>query len=213
MGKKGHKSRSDAGRANTCHPNDDLKQDVRRLKEIQVGHAEAEKRLDEISRTPLSRKGGAIRRLLADIGTDLSENDDDPMGDGDQTPIATHGRRNLARHLFSSGGAGDIYDHISQRLLSTFALGCTAGNLEVVGEMVKCLERSEPKPYSKSLTMRALLEARETSMRFSPLLLVVSAGKTIVSASGNQDFQGIAKLLLKYGASPVAKDVLGKTVD
>merc|ERR1712085_152836 len=49
-------------------------------------------------------------------------------------------------------------------------------------------------------------------MRLSPLLLIVSAGKTMIGDARSQNFEEVASLLLKHGASPVAKDVLGKTV-
>jgi len=59
--------------------------------------------------------------------------------------------------------------------------------------------------------MIKLLETRDTSMRLSPLLLIVSAGKNVVDQP-YMDHKGAAKLLLKSGANPFAKDVLGKTV-
>lgn len=163
----------------------------------------------------LSEKNEAIRKLLKEIGTDLSKYDDDPTGDGDQSPIVTHDNRDLARHLFSSGGAGVIEEHIPQRALSRFAFGCVVGSRKGASEMIEEAKKCARQPYSRSEGMLALLNSRETSMRLSPLLLIVSAGKGIFPAIGSQeslDFQGTARLLLRYGASPVAKDALGKTV-
>lgn len=68
-------------------------------------------------------------------------------------------------------------------------------------------------PRSKEREL--LLERREGSLRLSPLLLLVSAGKNIKLQPGTDisKFQiDIAKDLLRAGASPVAQDVLGKTV-
>mmetsp|Transcript_37639 Transcript_37639/g.61458 ORF Transcript_37639/g.61458 Transcript_37639/m.61458 type:complete len:488 (-) Transcript_37639:266-1729(-) len=123
--------------------------------------------------------------------------------------IVSFAQRDIARHLYS---LGDV-DHIAEQGISKFALGCAVGNSKVIGEMIEEVRKLEPRPYSRSANMLALLETRETSMRLSPLLLLVSAGKTMIALNSvSQDFQGVAKLLLKHGASPVAKDVLGKTI-
>ncbi|KAL3794265.1 hypothetical protein ACHAWO_006509 [Cyclotella atomus] len=50
-------------------------------------------------------------------------------------------------------------------------------------------------------------------MRLSPLLLIVSMGKGIGIVGGKQQrHQDVAKLLLRAGANPLAKDVFGNTV-
>ena len=70
---------------------------------------------------------------------------------------------------------------------------------------------SVTQPYSISKELLAVLEKRETSMRLSPLLLIVSAGKNLRS-NAILRHQDVAKLLLKSGSNPGAKDVMGKTV-
>ncbi|KAL7541255.1 hypothetical protein ACHAXR_011342 [Thalassiosira sp. AJA248-18] len=175
---------------------------------LQESVAEASKKVNVLSRLPLPQQKAHIRQLLIEIGTNVSINDNDPTGDGDQNPIASLPQRDVARHLFSSGG--DVEQHLAKQALSKFALGCAVGSLKAVGDMVKDAVKVEARPYSRSEKMLTLLETRETSLRLSPLLLIVSAGKNIIGE--RQDFQGVSKLLLKYGASPVAKDVFGKTV-
>lgn len=63
-------------------------------------------------------------------------------------------------------------------------------------------------PYSRNEDIESLLDRRETSFRLSPLLFIVSAGKNAVTFDANH--REVAKLLLKAGANPDAKDALGK---
>merc|ERR1719491_1868110 len=46
---------------------------------------------------PLQRQRNAIRNVLVDVGTDVSRNDGDPTGDGDQGVIETEAGRDAAR--------------------------------------------------------------------------------------------------------------------
>lgn len=170
--------------------------------------------IDSLDRLPLEEKKAAIRQILIGIGIDVAQNDGDPTGDGDQRTMASVEDRDIARHLFSTGG--DIHDHFAaaERTMSKFGLACATGDARAVSEMIKRVARAESQPYSRSAAVLALLETRETSMRLSPLLLVVSVGKNIRYDSNHvsPNFQKLAKLLLEYGASPCAKDVMGKTV-
>jgi len=167
----------------------------------------ASSRIDEIALLPLTEKKVVIRALLIEIGTDVDKNDSDPTGDGDQAVISSVEKRDLARHLFATGG--DIHDHFASKQVSKFAMACAAGNISVVQSELERVKATASEPLSKSKQMTTLLETRETSMRLSPLLLIVSLGKNLLMPGAQPQ---TAKLLLKNGASPVAKDVTGKTV-
>lgn len=159
---------------------------------------------------PLAEKKALIRQLLIETGTDVNKNDGDPTGDGDQATISTVEKRDVARHLFAVGG--DIGDHFAGGGVSKFAMACASGNLQAVQSELVSVKSTEVQPFSKSDEFRKLLETRVTSMRLSPLVLIVSLGKALLMHGSHQQFEAVAKLLLKNGASPVAKDVVGKTV-
>mmetsp|Transcript_13369 Transcript_13369/g.20635 ORF Transcript_13369/g.20635 Transcript_13369/m.20635 type:complete len:560 (+) Transcript_13369:125-1804(+) len=170
----------------------------------------ASSRIDELAMLPLAEKKELIRQLLIEIGTDVSQNDGDPTGDGDQTTIPTVEKRDVARHLFAAGG--DIREHFVGAEVSMFAMACATGSLTTVQSELLSVKSTAVQPFSKSEELRKLFETRETSMRLSPLLLIVSVGKALVTPGARPQFQCVAKLLLKNGASPVAKDVVGKTI-
>lgn len=142
--------------------------------------------------------------------TDVDQNDSDPTGDGDQDVISSVEKRDVARQLFATGG--DIHDHFTGGQVSKFALACAAGKLRTVQSELQRVKSTASQPFSASIELKTLLETRETSMRLSPLLLIVSLGKNIFMPGSQPQFESIAKLLLKSGASPLAKDVTGKTV-
>ncbi len=149
---------------------------------------------------------------MISIGTDCAKNDLDPLGDGDQSMIKTSGGRDKAREIFSEGG--DISEHLMGCAFSEFVMNCMLGSVQGTE---KAIEEAIKKgggdlvPTSRNEELRKLLESRETSLRLSPLLMIVSAGKNLVDVDEDDQIQ-IAKLLLQYGANPRAQDVLGKTV-
>ena len=167
-------------------------------------------RINQLAMLPLAEKKELIRQILVEIGTDVDQNDSDPTGDGDQTTISKFESRDIARHLWATGG--DIHDHFTGAQASKFAMACASGNLKTVQSELQNVKKTAVQPFSKSEELRTLLETRETSMRLSPLLLIVSLGKNILMSGSHQKFECVAKMLLKNGASPVAKDVTGKTV-
>lgn len=152
-----------------------------------------------------------IRRQLKNHGTDVDLNDRTPYGDGDQTPIDgpnDNDRRQFCRDLFSEGG--DVFQHLGAQAISKFALSCVMGAPELVqAELEKADDGSKGEYPSEKLVQ--LLEFRETSMRLSPLLMMVSLSKNI---QGNPEMERgqleVVKVLLQYGARPQAKDVVGK---
>ncbi|KAL7478709.1 hypothetical protein ACHAW6_004458 [Cyclotella cf. meneghiniana] len=158
----------------------------------------------------LQQQKEAIRNALIDMGTNVAQNDADPTGNGDQTLIESSEHRDIARELYAIGG--DIHAHFITNSLSPFAMNCVLGLADNVHKTLKDLTQVESQPFAKSESLLVLLETRETSLRLSPLLFIVSAGKNLASSPETKKHQDTAKILLKYGANPLAKDVLGKTV-
>jgi hypothetical protein len=163
-----------------------------------------------------------IRRQLAARGTDVRANDEDPYGDGDQSNISTLNSQ-FYRELFSAGGDINHLADLGLQPLSEFAKNCISGHVK---EVKRALERAKEQSSPESLSenhppdaLQRLLEKRETSLRLSPLLMIVSMGKNVHlehDEAANrivvENQVAVAKLLLEYGARPNAKDVCGKTV-
>jgi hypothetical protein len=165
----------------------------------------------------LAQKRTKIRKGLRKHGTYVDRNDVEVSGDGDQAPIhLNYAGKQFYRDLFGNGG--DLQEHAEFGRLSQFGVACITGEVEYVETSLKEANRnvgrnSDPAKPSEALIL--LLETRETSMRVSPLLMIVSLGKNIPVADPAllaQKQVAIATMLLKYGARPDAKDVCGKTV-
>jgi hypothetical protein len=119
-----------------------------------------------------------IRSALVSMGTNCDVNDDDPMGNGDQSRIATDAQREAARELFAMGGDMEIY--FREQKLSPFCFLCVTGQGDTVRKMLEEETSGLEQPWSQSQTFKALLDTRVTSLRMSPLLLMVSLGKNLV---------------------------------
>ena len=174
---------------------------------------------------PLQEQRQQIRQGLVDYGTDcdLNETDKAMLEDGDQTPIATTEGRDFARNLWCTGAEVGAMLNSPNRLvegLSPFKMFCMQGNVAQVERMLKeavtsnANSNGDGRPPSK---LTHLLEFRESSLRLSALLTIQSVGKNFAAAvpggaKRNQCQEDCARLLLKYGACPDAKDVVGKTV-
>jgi hypothetical protein len=74
----------------------------------------------------------------------------------------------------------------------------------------KVLQMDE-RPGKVSTDFLELLETRETSMRLSPLLLIVSIGKNY-SGGNPKGLLTTAKALIRHGCRVDARDVVGNTV-
>lgn len=178
------------------------------MKENRKQMAESRTLMDQLERYSLEQQRSIIKKKLKEIGTDCTTNDDDPTGNGDQSLIQSDAGREKAREIYSIGG--DINKHMTESAMSIFAIGCFTGIVETVLSQIENVTKNIKQPFSRRNEMKTLLETRETSLRLSPLLLIVSAGKNVVEQPF-MDHTGVAKVLLKHGASPDAKDVLGKT--
>jgi len=151
-----------------------------------------------------------FRQVLSRHGTNVDQNDKDPLGDGDQSRV-TRKHAQFYREMFACGG--DINHHADQglRQISIFAKHCISGNVKEMKRLLDQAAGSSNGPPSPALIQ--LLERRETSLRLSPLLMLVSIGKNLQMPGSSADDQiQAAKLLLEYGARPDARDVCGKTV-
>ena len=167
----------------------------------------------------LAKKRTKIREGLRKHGTDVDRNDVEVTADGDQAPIhLNHTGKQFYRDLFGSGG--DLLEHARFEGLSQFGGACITGKEEFIEACLKQASsnrrgNSSSDPSKPSKDLIRLLETRETSMRLSPLLMIVSLGKNVPVADPAHLAQrqvAIAAILLKYGARPDAKDVCGNTV-
>ena len=70
------------------------------------------------------QQSSTIRSALVSMGTNCDVNDDDPMGNGDQSRIATDAQREAARELFAVGG--DMEIHFREQKLSPFCVLCVS---------------------------------------------------------------------------------------
>jgi len=167
-----------------------------------------------------------IRRLVELSGTDLEKNDSDPYGDGDQSGVGEMGRRGeptrqILRELFRQGaGLGaygfnpDDFSHFAEDgayefnpdEFSHFAFACAAGDVDEVERLILATEQG-------SQERMRLLERRETGLRLSPLLLTVASITVARSPGEGLDYVlAVVRMLLRYGARPAAKDLIGKTM-
>jgi hypothetical protein len=149
-----------------------------------------------------------FRDLIETTGTHVDANDRDMYGNGDQSKLQTDREGQVFRNIWTEGA--DISAYLQTNGFSTFAMNCVQGNKAAVERMLKATSSQKERV--------CLLEKRETSFRCSPLLLTIGLAKhpqTVMSCTGCQprhmDYEGVAKVLLKYGARPDVKDVAGKT--
>jgi hypothetical protein len=125
--------------------------------------------------------------------------------------------------------AGDFDAHLVEGALSEFAVHCVTGRHRKVRRL---LQKHSVKCGQHLDDLIRLLETRETSMRYSPLLMVfvvlrklaiyekqeeTASETTQSSASLNyrvleRNLIKVVKLLLLFGARPDAKDITGRTV-
>jgi hypothetical protein len=130
----------------------------------------------------LAKKRTKIREGLRKHGTNVDRNDADVTGDGDQSSIHLNfAGKQFYRDLFGNGG--DLHEHAKFGRLSPFAMACITG---MVGTVETSLKQASSSPSSDPLkpseALIRLLETRETSMRVSPLLMIVSLGKNVPDA-------------------------------
>lgn len=149
------------------------------------------------------------REKLQQHGTNVEQNDQDMQGDGDQSRVSSRNAQ-FYRDMFACGG--DINHHLEKASftnLSDMAVSCIFGSVK---EVEKKLQEAANEEGESAVTR--LLETRETSLRLSPLLMMVSISKNfdLDGQALRENQVKVVKVLLKYGARPDARDVCGKTV-
>jgi len=228
------------GRKKQCNATKNIRnpnQDIREFHKPHLGISEKEEKVNSMSSVFMEqnlREGMAlsnralqmsypeikahIRHQLQCCGTNVTQNDNDPQGDGDQSSLSSvkEGKRQFYRDLFSIGGDINHMADLGMAPLSEFAKLCITGS---ISEVKKVLQKASAASSGNAAAkpnkqLVQLLETRETSLRLSPLLMLVSMGKNL---AGFEDELGkaqiqVAKVLLEYGARPDARDVCGKTV-
>jgi len=131
------------------------------------------------------------RDNLQQHGTDVDYNDQDVTGDGDQSLIPPDDKRERYYRLLWSEG-GDILNYMQSHAFSPFAKVCISGDVSTVRRMLKDAYTDSERPSARLIQ---LLETRETCMRLSPILMLVSVVKNCEQARHVE----VVKLLLKYG--------------
>jgi len=180
-----------------------------RHKDFPTGDATVNAVAEQIERDSIShlrnftKSGRHIRADLAKNGTDLTRNDADPFGDGDQQPLRKRAYVETHRNIWVAGG--DIREYFASGNHSTMALACLTGNLHQVQRELRDLTGTQ-------LTER--LERRESTLRLSPIFFCLIGDRQLARPPNSPQGQYIciAKELLARGARPDARDVCGKTV-
>eukprot|EP00957_Ditylum_brightwellii_P138642 10567293-Ditylum_brightwellii.AAC.1 len=158
-----------------------------------------------------------IWHQLQCCGTNVTQNDNNPQCDRDQSSLSSvkEGKRQFYQDLFFIGSDINHMVDLGMAPLSEFAkLFITCSISEVKKVLQKASAASNSNAAAKpNKQLVQLLETRKTSLRLSPLLMLVSMGKNL---AGFEDELGkaqiqVAKVLLEYGARPDAQDVCGKT--
>lgn len=163
-----------------------------------------------------------FRTNLQRNGTNVVQNDADPTGDGDQSRIPANYDQQFYRNMFSMGGDLNHLADVGLVPLSNFVKHCITGAVEEVEQALKQADTVVVVPAvnddgngatpSISPALTRLLETRETSLRLSPLMMLVSMGKNLAMPNSEHRQVQVAEILLRYGARPDAQDVCGKTV-
>ena len=130
----------------------------------------------------------------------------DPFGDGDQSPIKTERQRNVVQSLWATGADVDTAFMNGGSGMTPFGRHCITANKTSVEAMLKAALKESPEALVQ------LIERRETVLRLSPLMLVLTGQPRINSPFMQLDHLGTLAVLLRYGARPTAKCVCGKTV-
>jgi len=104
----------------------------------------------------------------------VDQNDGDPLGDGDQSRVKREDQQ-FYRDMFAAGGDINHLADVGLRPLSDFAKHCISGQVEQVKqELERIAGKGKENTAEPSPELIKLLETRETAMRLSPLMMIVS---------------------------------------
>ena len=110
------------------------------------------------------------------------------------------------RSLWATGADVDTAFMNGGSALSHFGRCCITAQKSDVEVMLKAALKKSPEALVE------LLERRETVLRLSPIMLVLTGQPRVKSPLMQLDHVGTVALLLRYGARPTARCVCGKTV-
>jgi hypothetical protein len=152
---------------------------------------------DEISQQEiLSMSYDQIMRMVAESGTNIQLNKEDPYGDGDQSPLKGK-RADRLRTVWAAGG--DFYRCAESNQLSEFGMACFVGHIAIVQRLLATVTGVEKE---------RLIERRETICRKTPLLMCIVGMR---SCCHKGHWKEVIEILIKNGARVNAKDIGGYT--
>lgn len=170
--------------------------------------------LHESAMTTDMAKSGKSLDQLANAFIDENENASDLYGDGDQSPVKADfptdpGQR--LRDMWSN--SGDFYT-IVQTTGSPFMKACFMGEAQNVKKYIDAVIVIEERGDEGARTR--LLELRESTLRFSPLMSCICGAKnknfpSFSARLKNAQHYLVAEYLCAAGARVDAKDVAGYT--
>ena len=170
------------------------------------------------SRQTIEGRENVIRELLIEAETDMELNDLQPMDDGDQKTPSTEPKRVILHKLWCRGDDFMRYWDAFPPFVEHVVRGETAKVRDALKQAFANAygKTEETAPSSMTRTkipyvLRQILETRCTPMRLSPLLHCMSI-MMVLSDDGydRTSHVDVATALLRYGARPDAKDVIGK---
>jgi MYND finger len=149
-----------------------------------------------------------IKSMIAVTGTEDvdQQNQRDPLGNGDQTPLTSEEQAQVFRNLWQDGF--DMDTCLFHNLYPPFTKKCILGDVMAVSRLLTAAA-----PHEKQV----LLETRSSTFRCTPLILTIGFAKYAnliqQQVQGNHpiDPEGVARVLLRHGANPNVKDIAGKT--
>jgi hypothetical protein len=143
--------------------------------------------------------------------TDEALNLSQPCGDGDQSFVCeddSGGSADKGRRLKLARVSGMDFFDLLQRGASPFSMACFTGQLEKAQALVNVAKSGG------SRKLAALVEKRESMMRFTPLMFCIS-GANYPNPAGSKaavsQHVALARMLLENGALPNARDIAGFT--
>jgi hypothetical protein len=157
---------------------------------------------------PSQEKWNQVQAAIGKHGTSLKMNEEDPMGDGDQSSfsIANETNAQFHRELWACGG-DLIFQGQEGHYYSPFAQLCISGSYP---ELVSYLSSEQ----GDTEQLNVLLETRHCILRQTALMLAIVGGVNSYAAdlyNPRADHVAVVKLLLSYGARTDARDLCGKT--
>lgn len=153
-----------------------------------------------------------FRRVIAAC-TDVSKNERDSTGDGDQSPLRIIPQDGPGAHLwYKWADGGDFGAFCSFRCMPPFHAACFCGDAALVK---RCIEQAKAKGPRE---LQVLLESRMGLMRATPLHTAVAGARTVGTPFQAQfgvppgaAHVAVVEELIRAGARVASRDVIGAT--